>query len=87
MRTTLTLDDDVADMLRRVVKQRGVSFKEAVNSALRSGLSAGEQPRARPYRITPRSLGVRPGVDLDRANRLAADLEDEENVRKLELGT
>lgn len=84
MRTTVTLDPDLAATLRRIAQERGISFKEALNTALRAGL--GQQAgAARPYRVRARRLGLRPGVDLDRALRLAGALEDEEIVRKLEL--
>ncbi|MGH3155713.1 MAG: hypothetical protein ACRDNF_03915, partial [Streptosporangiaceae bacterium] len=63
MRTTVTLDPDVAALLRDAAAQRGVSFKETLNSAVRAGLSAGRE--ARPYRTPSRSLGLRPGVNLD----------------------
>lgn len=85
MRTTVTLDDDVLAAVRLRMKERGVSFKEALNSMVRSA-AAGSSAPARPYRLRPRELRVRPGVDLTRANRLAADLEDDEIARKLELG-
>ncbi|MGH3769562.1 MAG: CopG family transcriptional regulator [Pseudonocardiaceae bacterium] len=85
MRTTLTLDDDVAAMLRHVVQERGVSFKEAVNCALRAGLTAGT-PQPRRFRVRPHHLGVRPGINLDKALQVAAELEDEEILRRLELG-
>lgn len=85
MRTTVTLDDDVAAALQTVMRERGVSFKEALNSAVRSGLSAAN-PSARPYRVKPFAAEIRPGVDLTKINRLMADWEDEEILRKLELG-
>ncbi|WP_028925502.1 CopG family transcriptional regulator [Pseudonocardia acaciae] len=85
MRTTLTLDDDVAAMLHRVAKERGISFKEAVNTALRAGLTAGV-PQPRRFRMQTSNMGVVPGVNLDKALQLAAELEDEEIIRKLELG-
>ncbi|MGH3838821.1 MAG: CopG family transcriptional regulator [Pseudonocardiaceae bacterium] len=85
MRTTVTLDDDVVAALRTAMRERGVSFKEALNSAVRSGLSAAN-PSARPYRVTPFTAEIRPGVDLTKVNRLLADWEDEEILRKLELG-
>ena len=86
MRTTLTLDPDVARALKRLARARARSFKEVVNEALRAGLARGRQPRRRRYRLTPRSLGgVRPGFNLDKALQLAATLEDEETARKLEL--
>ncbi len=84
MRTTVTIDPDLAAKLRRIAQERNISFKEALNDALRAGL--GEQAGvARPYRLRARRLGLRPGIDLDRALRLAAALEDEETVRKVEL--
>jgi hypothetical protein len=82
MRTTLTLDPDVADRLRALARERRLPFKQVVNAVLRRGLEDG--PRA-PFRIEPRRLGLRPGVDLDQAGELAARLEDQETVRKLEL--
>jgi len=44
MRTTLTLDDDVAVLLAQVQKQRQASLKEVVNTALRNGLVAMNKP-------------------------------------------
>ncbi len=83
MRTTVTLDDDVVASLERIQQERRVSFKEAINSTLRVGL-AGER-EARPYRLPTYRMGVRPGIDLDRALQLDAALEDEETLRQLEL--
>lgn len=40
MRTTLTIDDDVAVLLRRAVARRKVAFRDVVNEALRAGLTA-----------------------------------------------
>ncbi len=84
MRTTITLDPDVAARLRSLARERGISFKAAVNSVLRRGLSEGEGS-ARPFRVKPRPLSLRPGLDLDKALALATQLEDEETIRKLEL--
>lgn len=84
MRTTVTLDPDVAAGLQAAARERGVSFKKALNDAVRSGLGAASVP-TRPYRVPTRSLGMRPGIDLDHALRLAADDEDDEIVRKLQL--
>jgi hypothetical protein len=83
MRTTITLDDDVAARLQHIARERRISFKEAVNDTLRAGLGAAAQPR--PYRLPTYPMGTRPGVDLDRALQLDAALEDEETVRQLEL--
>lgn len=84
MRTTLTLDSDVADRLRALARERGLPFKQVVNAVLRRGLHEGSGEPA-PFRIEARPLRLRPGVDLDRALDLAARLEDEETLRKLEL--
>jgi hypothetical protein len=85
MRTTVTLDPDVEAKLKARMRERGIPFKVALNDALRAGLDGESGPRSR-FRVLARPMGVRPGVDLDRALRLAGDLEDEEIVRKLELG-
>ncbi|MDQ3874868.1 MAG: ribbon-helix-helix domain-containing protein [Actinomycetota bacterium] len=85
MRTTITLDPDLAAKLRSLARERGVSFKEALNSALRRGLEPDPAGSKRAYRLAARPLGLRPGVDLEHALRLAGDLEDAETIRKLEL--
>lgn len=85
MRTTVTLDDDVVAALRTAERERGISFKEALNSAVRAGLAA-ERHTGRSFVVRPFHAEVQPGVDLRRANRLLADLEDDESRRKLELG-
>jgi hypothetical protein len=84
MRTTVTLDEDVAAALQEIAAERGLSFKQALNDAVRAGLARSGK-RSKPYRLPTRRLGLRPGVDLDKALRLAGELEDDEVVRKLEL--
>jgi hypothetical protein len=87
MRTTLTLDDQLAKELKEVAHRAGKPFKEVVNETLRNGLSSKHaRPSAKPFRLTTVSLGgVRPGVNLDKALSLADAIEDEEIARKLEL--
>jgi hypothetical protein len=86
MRTTLTIDDRIAKALKTIAHRSGKPFKQVVNEILQTGLAARELPRPKPYRLKPVSMGgVLPGVDLTKALRLAAALEDEEIVRKLEL--
>jgi hypothetical protein len=85
MRTTVTLDPDVEAKLKATMRERGVSFKVALNEAVRAGLG-GPAPTPRRYRMPTGKLGVRPGVNVDKALRLAGELEDEEIIRKLELG-
>lgn len=58
MRTTLTLDDDVAALVHRLQKQRDASLKEVVNDALRLGLAQLEKPRARPRPVRTRVVDL-----------------------------
>jgi hypothetical protein len=87
MRTTLTIDDQIAAQLKKLAFESGKSFKAVVNETLHLGLSCRPTAeRSRPYRIKPVSLGgPLPGVNLDKALLLADILEDEETRRKLEL--
>jgi len=80
----VTLDQDVAAKLRQTARERGVSFKAALNDAVRAGIG-GAGRAARPYRVPSRAMGVRKGVDLDHTGRLLDELEDAEIVRKLAL--
>ncbi len=77
MRTTLTLDDDVAAKLRELAHRRRLSFKEVVNSVLRRGLAAQESraERGRPYQVDVFRSDFRPGVDPFKLNQLSDDLE------------
>jgi hypothetical protein len=78
MRTTLTLDPDVARLLEEEAHRRRKSFKEVVNDALRRGLSlsSGNSRKAARFRVTPHAAQLRPGIDRAGLNRLADELED-----------
>ncbi len=82
MRTTLTLDDDLAGILRRRSRDLGKSFKELINITLRKGLSADLEGTKHTVTVRPHDFGASPGVDLDRLNQLADELEAEGYVRK-----
>lgn len=85
MRTTLTIDDQLAASLREVARQSGQPFRQVVNDALRRGLHGNGRP-ARPYRLPVAALGVpRAGIDLDKALALADGLEDAALGVKLDL--
>lgn len=86
MRTTVTLDPDTAALIERVMNERGISFKEAVNAAIRKGLttSGADAPATRP--IPTFRMGRPVDVDLDRALRLADQLEDTEIEHELRRG-
>jgi hypothetical protein len=77
------LDPDVAAKLKAIARQRGISFRQALNQAVRAGLGA--RPAQQPYRQYTQPMGLRPGLDLDKALRLAGAIEDEELARKLEM--
>ncbi len=83
MRTTVTLDPDVAARLHQVARERKNSFKAALNDAVRAGLAAGAPP-TKSFRVRSRPLRIRPDVDVDKALSLAAEIEDAEIMRKLE---
>ena len=86
MRTTLTLDDEVAAALKEKAYRANLPFRQVVNEAIRAGLGQAGRRRPKRYRLKPARLGgVVPGVDLDRALRLADALEDAEIARRLEL--
>ena len=77
MRTTLTLDSDVARMVADEVHRARKPFKVVVNEALRRGLTTtgGRRPAKR-YRVRPHDAGLRAGVDRGRLNALADELDD-----------
>lgn len=79
MRTTVTLDADTHAIVRRLMRDKGVSFKEAVNEAIRAGARGRERV---PFRVRTHRMGA-PRIPLDKALQLASELEDEEIVRKM----
>ena len=76
MRTTLTLDDDVAARLEDLTRETGRSFKDTVNETLRRGLEARKKklPRKR-FRVEARRLGLLPGLSLDNIGDLLEQVE------------
>ena len=80
----MTLDADTEALVRQRMRQRRISFKQAINDAIRDG--AGNARRQRPSPTRTVSMGV-PTVNLDRALQIAAELEDDELVRKMRSGS
>lgn len=79
MRTTLTLDPDVADKVKKSAAALGKPLKIVINSALRVGLEAMLRPSPRQrYRTKPRPLGMRPGYNYDKISELIAITEGED---------
>ena len=83
MRTTVTLDADTEALVRRIMSERGVSFKRALNDTIRAGAPT---RAARGGSVTRTRPMGEPSVDLDRALALAADLEDAELARRMQVG-
>ena len=77
MRTTLTLDDDVARALKELARVSGTSFKAVVNEMLRLGLTTGAKPAGtqEPFRVRSAARGFCAGVDPLQLNKLLDDLE------------
>jgi type II secretory pathway component PulF len=84
MRTTVTLDPDTEQILRRRMRERGLTFKEAINDAIRSGVV--DQPGREPFRTESASMGES-RVNLDRALQVVADLEDDDRLRRMRAGS
>ena len=71
MRTTLTLDDDVADFLRMQSRLQDKPFKQVVNEVLRRGMAPGSrEPGPTRFRIVPNRSRLVPGIDPQRLNQL-----------------
>ena len=78
MRTTVTLDADVEQLLRDAMQSQRQSFKEALNQAIRRGLSNAEAvTEETPFVVRPRRMGLRAGIDPARLNQTADELEAE----------
>jgi len=83
MRTTLTIDDDLAGILRRKARELDKSFKELVNMALRKGLTEKDEVKGHTVVVRPHDFGACRGIDMDRLNQLVDELEVEDYLRKL----
>ena len=79
VRTTLTLDADVARLVEDAVHRERRPMKQVVNDALRRALSPPES-RGKQYRVREHQSALRPGIDLSGFNRLADELEDEQII-------
>ncbi len=85
MRTTLTLDDDIAALLKREARMSGQPFKQVVNDALRRGLS-GTTPSKVCEPLPTYALGTRSDVAVIKALQTAGELEDDALAAKRTLG-
>ncbi len=84
MRTTLTIDPDVEQLLQREIRRTDRSLKAVVNEALRIGLGMRGKPTRPPrFKVEPHAFGFKPGVDIDRLNQLVDEMEADESARRL----
>lgn len=84
MRTTITLDPDVEALVKRAMRERGLTFKQAVNEAIRAGATTRRTPSHRET-FPVYDMGE-PLVDVTKALRLAGELEDQELASRLTRG-
>ncbi len=76
MRTTLTLDDDLAAKLRAEARKSGTPFKQLVNKMLRLGFGAQAHGKSLPpFKVKTRDLGLRPGFQFDNIEELLGEIE------------
>jgi hypothetical protein len=76
VRTTLTIDDDIAAKLNAEMKRSGRSLKDTVNRALRIGLSVKRELKSSPpFKVQSKPLGVRNGLNYDKIELLLEDIE------------
>jgi len=85
MRTTVTLDPDVERLIRDAMRERGISFKEALNEAARVGLRGKEPKRIQKFTQKTFRMGAGQEFRWDKALAVADAIEDEELSRKLTL--
>jgi Arc/MetJ family transcription regulator len=75
VRTTLTLDDDVAALVKLEIRRSGSSLKATVNNLLRKGLANGNGEERKPFVVTPLPLGTGLGTRYETVNDLIEALE------------
>ena len=79
VRTTLTLNEEIAKRAKRCAARLGLSFKDVINRALEEGLSRLErQNQARPFHTEPVAMGLRQGLSYDNIAELIARGESED---------
>jgi hypothetical protein len=75
VRTTLTLDKDVAAKLKAEARRSGRTFKDVVNEALRLGLNVKATPPIDRFVVRARPMGSRPGLNYDKVSELIEQVE------------
>jgi len=71
----VSLDEDVANLISQEMRRSGASFKELVNSYIRKGFVVSKQASRKPFVVTPRAMGLPPGLSYDNMAELIEVLE------------
>jgi len=83
MRTTLTLEPDVARRVHQVIARKKLPLKRVVNEALRAGLAALDRDQPVKFSVDPHPCRFRAGFDLDKLNPIADEMEAEGSLSTL----
>jgi hypothetical protein len=78
VRTTTTIDDDVATLVNKEMRRTGHSFKQVLNDILRLGFQAAKQPPRKPFKVKPWNLQPPPGLSFDNVHELLDALDGPE---------
>jgi hypothetical protein len=83
MRTTLTIEPDVALRIKRAMARKKIPLKRVVNDALRAGLAVVDKDKPVEFSVEPHPCKFKPGVDLDRLNQLVDEMDAEASLKGL----
>jgi hypothetical protein len=87
MRTTLTLEPEVARRVEAEMRRTRKTLKAVINDALKVGLGLSEKAEPLPpFKVVPHDFGFHPGIDPDRMNQLADELETDAILDKMKQG-
>ena len=83
MRTTVTLEPDLAKKIKALAHRRKLSFKQTLNDLIRRGLTSPDRQETQTrFTVQPHAGGFRPGIDPGKLNQLVDQLEVEEFIAK-----
>ncbi len=82
MRTTLTIDPDVAERLKQELSSGEQTLKQVVNERLRMGFGFKQSPKRRPYKVTAHHSAYRPGIDRAKLSQIVDEIEVEAVLSK-----
>jgi len=81
MRTTVTLDPDVAAKIKAEMKRTGKSFKEVLNALVRKGTTVVPAEPRKPFKVRPIASGEKPGFAWDNISELLGQLDQLDRKR------